>query len=125
MAHKTNMRYWSGWYTGEVAFFTDRPNGWGTYVEGGRETYKGEWKNGGFHGQGTYYWRKGGYVEGTFSNGAIVRGTVVFSNGDRVTGRMSGRNGAYALDGECLCQEPYSSYSYPVLYDHGRFVKKL
>ncbi len=125
MAFKSNMHYWDGYYTGDVAFFTDRPNGFGTYYEGGREKYKGEWSNGDYHGRGTYYWDDGAYVEGNFSHGAITSGTVVYKNGDRVTGKMSGRNGKFILDGRCMCQEPYSSYSYPVLFDHGRFVKKL
>ena len=125
MAHKSNMRYWDGYYTGDVAFFSDLPNGWGTYWEAGRDIYKGEWKGGDFHGLGTFYWRDGSYVEGTFSHGAIVRGTVVFTSGKKISGPMTGRDGHYALNGECMATEPYSSYPYPVLYDHGRFVKKL
>ena len=125
MAFKNNMIWWSGRYTGDAAFFTDRPDGHGTYSIDGFTKYSGEWKNGNFHGFGTYYWNEKEYVEGYFSHGAITRGTVVFASGNRVSGKMSGRDGKFALDGECMCQEPYSSHSYPVLYDHGRFVKKL
>ena len=54
-------------YKGDVRY--GFPNGQGTitYLDGTK--YVGGWKNGGFHGQGTYYSSCGGKTEGRFNRG--------------------------------------------------------
>ena len=69
-------------------------------------TYKGNFKNGKMHGQGTLIMNNGNKYVGTFANGQISgKGTLTFANGDKyvgefVNGDMHGKGTLTQKDGE-------------------------
>jgi len=83
-----------GFYTGTVkggGFGQDgKPHGYGTATLVGRglDTYKGEFRDGVYHGRGTLSYGFNKIIErfeGEFKNGKQVRGTTVFKNGVKYT----------------------------------------
>lgn len=58
-----------------------------------RDRYKGEWKDGMMHGEGTFMWSKGDMYEGDWRAGKMHgRGVKKMGNGDVYDGTsMSGR----------------------------------
>ena len=59
----------------------DCKNGMGTYKWSDGETYKGEWKEGKFHGKGEYFYSNGSKFVGTYKNGK-KHGEGVFIKAD-------------------------------------------
>ena len=72
-------------YVGDVQY--GEPNGQGMMTFPNGDYYIGEWKDGYFHGEGTYYWEDGEKTEGTFIIGKQNGyGIYTWSNGNRYEG---------------------------------------
>ena len=70
-------------------------NCYGTYPHGPNseaagETYVGEWKDGGYHGQGTYTWAKGDkYVGEWKDHEEHGQGTYTYADGEKYVGEWA------------------------------------
>ncbi len=65
----------------------DCKNGLGTYKWSDGDTYKGEWKDGKFHGKGEYFYSNGSRFVGAYKNGKKHgEGLFIKPNGDKYEG---------------------------------------
>ena len=65
----------------------DKYDGFGALFDHG-EKYTGNFKNGKFHGKGTFYKTNGEILEGEFFEGKIKKGKIVYKNGDIFKGKF-------------------------------------
>ncbi len=94
----------------------DCENGFGTYILSSGNKYKGEWKDGNFHGQGTFTWTSGKKYVGEWKdhmrNG---QGTFTWANGDEKKGRWKGVKffkSIYFFTTNQIEYEGYNHYKY-------------
>ena len=84
-----------GTYTGEVS--NNVPNGQGTYTSPDGMKYVGEWKDGKYHGQGTYIFGSGPHLGDIYvgewkDNKKHGQGTYTFASGSKYVGEFKDGN---------------------------------
>lgn len=74
--------------TGNKSSYTDYiPQKWGEFKWDNGDKYKGQWKNGNLHGQGTYYYHNGDkYVGNWIDNKREGYGVIYFADGHQYVG---------------------------------------
>jgi hypothetical protein len=93
-------------YSGE--FKNGNFHGKGTFYSGGEYTYKGNFKDGRFNGQGKIEYNSGENFEGLFKNDEKIKGKWIFENGDIYEGEI--KNGASHGKGKAVYKKSGRTY---------------